>query len=70
MHVVIAGLYGLTVWFALLGFTLIVRADWVLVLWLGPFIVSGAMVFIWAMDLLIWRAIPALCARVARLWKA
>lgn len=65
MHVVIAGLYGCTIWFAVLALAVIARGDWLLVVWLGPFIVSGSMAFLWAADYLVWRT----WAAVARLWR-
>ena len=64
MHVFIAGLYGFTIWLSCLAAAVMLRADWVLVLWLGPVIVSAAMVFLWVADWAIWR----LWALAARLW--
>ena len=64
MHVFIAGLYGFTIWLSCLAAAVMLRADWVLVLWLGPVIVSAAMVVLWAADWAIWR----LWAAVRRLW--
>lgn len=55
MHVVIAGLYGFTFWLATLAAAIMLHWDWVLVLLLGPIIVSGAMVFLWVADWAIWR---------------
>lgn len=45
MHVFIAGLYGFTIWLSCLAAAVMLRADWALVLWLGPVIVCAAMVF-------------------------
>jgi hypothetical protein len=50
MHVFVAGLYGLTIWVSLLAFTAIVRADLWLVFCLGPVVVSGSMLALWALD--------------------
>lgn len=63
MHLVLAIVYGLTLWFAALAYTLILRGPvgWVLVA--GPFIVSGAIVVLLALDI----ALDAL-VRKAKQW--
>lgn len=66
MHVLIAGLYGFTIWLCALLVAVALRGDWVLVLWLCPVIVCGAMVFLWVADWVFWRLVSVL-TRAARL---
>lgn len=44
MHVVVAGLYAVVVWLALLAWSVIVRGPWALVLAAGPVVVFGVIV--------------------------
>lgn len=65
MHYAIALLYGLIIWLAAVAFTLISAQH--LTLWVivsGPFIISGLMVFIFALDWLIEIILRAM----VRLW--
>lgn len=56
MHVLIAGLYGVTIWFCLLATAVMLRGNWTLVLWLGPVIICASMAFLWVVDWAVWRA--------------
>lgn len=50
MHVMIVGLYGATIHLSCLAYTLIVGGPFWLVVACGPFIISGAMLSIWALS--------------------
>lgn len=50
MHCLIAILYGLAIWLALVLYTAATHGDLVLVTALGPFIVSGAALGLMALD--------------------
>jgi hypothetical protein len=50
MHVLIACIYGWTLWFSAMAYTLIVGGPFWVVAACGPFIISGAMAFIWALE--------------------
>ena len=55
MHVAVAICYGLTIWFAMLLFTLAAGEHSWTVFFAGPLIVSGAVIFISGLDWLVWR---------------
>ena len=63
MHIVLAIVYGLTAWFAALAYTLILRGPVGWVLLAGPFIISGAIAVLLALDI----ALDAL-VRKAKQW--
>lgn len=68
MHVLIAGLYGVTFWLSMLGASIIIQADWVMVLMLGPIIIPAAMMFLWVLDWLIWSTWGCI-TRTYRAWR-
>jgi membrane protein DedA with SNARE-associated domain len=51
MHIVIATLYGLVVWVALLAYAVIVGGPWGKVLAFGPLVVSGIIAVVIAADM-------------------
>ena len=63
MHIVIALLYSFTIYFACVAYTLILRGPVGWVLLAGPFIVSGAIAVLLALDI----ALDAL-VRKAKQW--
>jgi hypothetical protein len=77
MHVLIAGLYAVTLWLALLAYTVIVGLHpfWVLVT--GPLIISGLIAALLTLDLLLdpvwpwlYRRWSWLSAATVRLWRS
>ena len=68
MHVVIAVLYGVTIYFSVLAYILITDGPLVTFLGLAPVIISGAIVALFALDLAVrgvgwawrrWRQVSA-----------
>ena len=61
MHVLIAIIYGFTIWFALIGYSVITQSGHTgLILWTGPLTISGSMIALFMLD-------HAL-AKVRKLW--
>lgn len=50
MHFVITAFYGGTVWLAMLAYMLIIEGPFWVVAACGPFVISGAMIAIWALE--------------------
>lgn len=50
MHIVLAGLYGFTIWFSCIAYAIIVEGPAVWVALAGPFIVSAAIAGVIAVD--------------------
>lgn len=57
MHIIIAALYGVILWLAAVAYAAITGLHWRWVLMLGPFVVSGGLLFIIGVDFLLCRAL-------------
>lgn len=56
MHILALVIYGLTIWFSAMAYAAITNNGWLgTVAMSGPFIISGAVAFIAAIDLVVWK---------------
>lgn len=53
MHVLIAGLYAVIIWLALLAYVVIVKGPMIKFLVLSPFVISGSIAAIITLDLVV-----------------